>query len=66
MNGNLYGNTEKSFLKKLENSQELTKHRNFGTKEGTSLLLIAICPGGGAGSACDGRETDLPHPIFNS
>lgn len=32
----------------------------------TSLLLMAICPGGGAGSACDGRETDLPQPIFNS
>jgi hypothetical protein len=32
----------------------------------TSLLLMAICPGGGAGNACDGRATDFPHPIFNS
>lgn len=32
----------------------------------TSLLLIAMCPGGGAGRACDGSATDLPHPIFSS
>lgn len=38
----------------------------FEMKEATSLFLIAICPGGGAGSACDGRATDLPHPIFSS
>ena len=54
------------YLRLPGNLQELTAHRNFGTKKATSLLLIAICPGGGAGSACDGRATDLPHPIFSS
>lgn len=52
------------------NNKRLSQHRNFDTtqknKQSTSLFRIAMCPGGGAGSACEGRATDLPHPSFSS
>jgi hypothetical protein len=51
--------------KKFRWNQNLIQHKKE-TKEATSLFLIAMCPGGGAGKACDGRATDLPHPIFSS